>query len=156
MSSLVVYYSKTGNTKKVGDIIASILKADTEQLIDKKKRTGFLGYVLGGRDGLLKKGTEIETIKHDPKNYDIIAIGTPVWSWNIVPAIRSYLKQNPIKGKKVILFATMGSSGDKKSYEDIKKLIPENKFLAEITFTENELKEDITKDIDTKLKEALK
>jgi len=45
---LVVFYSRTGTTKKVGEALVDLLQCDNEELIDTKKRTGPLGaYSLG-------------------------------------------------------------------------------------------------------------
>ena len=55
MKTLVVLYSRTGTTKKVGEEIAAALKADVEEIIDTKKRSGPIGYVQAGRDAMKKK-----------------------------------------------------------------------------------------------------
>ena len=92
----MVYYSRTGNTEKIGNEIAKILKADTEQIIDKKDRSGSIGWVVAGKDGMGKKLTKIETVKKDPAKYDLVIVGTPVLV-NMTPAVRTYLRK--FKGK---------------------------------------------------------
>ena len=115
---LVVYYSRTGNTRKVGKMISKILKADSEEIIDKKNRSGILGWIFGGRDAMMKKGTEIE-YKKDPSKYNLVVIGTPIWVATVTPAIRTYLESNKIK--KVAFFCTYGGSSGK-SFDEMKKL----------------------------------
>ena len=56
---LVVYYSRTGSTRKVADYIAKQLSADMEMIIDMKKRSGAFGFVIGGMDALMRKETKI-------------------------------------------------------------------------------------------------
>lgn len=46
---MIVYYSRTGNTHKVAEDMASRLGAGTERLIDRKNRKGLLGYIKSGR-----------------------------------------------------------------------------------------------------------
>lgn len=44
MSNLVVFYSRSGLTKKVGLEIANKLNADYEEIIDQKKQKKFIGF----------------------------------------------------------------------------------------------------------------
>ena len=50
MKSLVVYYTRTGNTKFVAETIAAELGSDIEEVVDIKKREGTLGYMSASRD----------------------------------------------------------------------------------------------------------
>jgi flavodoxin len=47
MKTLIVYFSKSGTTKKLAEKLANIFKADIETLIDKKKRSGLIGWLTG-------------------------------------------------------------------------------------------------------------
>jgi flavodoxin len=117
MKSLVVYYSRTGLTKKIAALISHELNADMDEIIDKKKRSGPVGYMTGGRDAMKGVLTGI-TYARNPKDYDMIIIGGPVWAWTVTPAVRTYLDQNSdaLKVKKVAFFATQGSSGSDKKF----------------------------------------
>ena len=48
MKKLVVYYSRTGNTKVVAEKIANQLNADISEIIDRKNRKGRLVFLTGG------------------------------------------------------------------------------------------------------------
>jgi len=54
MRALVVYYSRTGHTKKVGDGIAKELQCDSEELIDTVNRSGPIGWLNSGRQAMRK------------------------------------------------------------------------------------------------------
>lgn len=61
MKALVVYYSRTGNTEKVGKALAKGLGADTEEIIDKKNRkTPLIGFIRSGYHALKEKERRIE------------------------------------------------------------------------------------------------
>lgn len=122
MKRLVVFYSRSGVTKKIAQKISKRLKADIEEIIDLKDRSGAIGYLKAGRDATLKKLTKIKSTKKSPKNYDIVIIGTPVWAWTISPAIRTYIETNKDDFKKVAFFCTMGGDGDKQSFQVMQKL----------------------------------
>lgn len=55
MRSLVVYYSRTGNTRYVAEKIATEFNADLEEIIDKKNRSGSLGYAISRLDATKDK-----------------------------------------------------------------------------------------------------
>ncbi|MFH1248895.1 MAG: NAD(P)H-dependent oxidoreductase [archaeon] len=85
MKTLVVYYSRTGTTKKVASEIASILKCGIEEIIDLKNRSGPIGWINAGRDGMKKILSDISRIKKNPADYDLVIIGTPIWGGNVSP-----------------------------------------------------------------------
>ena len=110
MKTLVTYYSRTGNTRKVGKQIAKNLKADVDEIIDIKNRRGIFGWLMAGRDASLKNLTEIEYEK-DISKFDLVVIGTPVWVGTMTPAIRTYLTDS--KFKKIAFFCTCGGQEGK-------------------------------------------
>ena len=110
MKTLVAYYSRTGNTKKIAEKIAEKLQAETDEIVDLKDRNGIVGWLGGGRDAFFKKSTKIET-KKNPKEYDMVIIGTPVWMGTATPAVKKYLKKYTFQ--KVAFFCTFG--GDQKN-----------------------------------------
>jgi len=101
MKSLVVYYSRTCTTKKVAQEITKALKSDIEEVIDIKNRKGHLGYLISGRDASMKRLTLIKPMQKDASKYDLVIIGTPVWAWDVTPAIRTYLVQTKITKKQL-------------------------------------------------------
>jgi flavodoxin len=121
MKTLIVYYSRTGTTKKAAEAIAKTLKAGIEEIVDMKKRSGWQNYLSSGRDALRKKLTEIRPIKNNPKNYDMIILGTPIWAGRMAPAVRTYISQNKKAFKRVAFFCTMGGSGDKSAFKDMQE-----------------------------------
>src|SRR3989339_377766 len=119
MKTLIVYYSRTGITKKVGENLSFWLKAKKEEVVDEKNRKGPIGYVIAGKDATNKKLTKISRQEWDPKEFNMIIIGTPVWAWTVTPAIRTYIEQykDVLKEKELAFFCTMGSNGDKQTFE---------------------------------------
>lgn len=122
MKSLVVFYSRTGTTKKAAEDISKTLKCDIEEIIDLKNRHGLWGYFISGKDAGLKKLTKIKETLKNPKDYDLIIIGTPVWAHNMAPAVRTYLSQNKELMKKVAFFCTFGCSGAHSAFKNMKNV----------------------------------
>jgi flavodoxin len=107
MKTLVAFYSKTGNTRKLAKKIADILNADLDEIIDKKSRKGVFGWLGGAGDAARKRLTGIE-FKNNPAEYDLVIIGTPVWANTMVPAVRTYINEH--KFENTALFCTYGGS----------------------------------------------
>ena len=72
--TLIVYYSRTGITKKLAEALHDVIDSDIEELIDIKDRSGAIGYLLAGKEATLKKLTTIKEPKLNPANYDILLI----------------------------------------------------------------------------------
>ena len=120
MKTLVVFYSRTGNTRMVAGEIAKQLKADTDEITDKADRSGAKGWILAGRDASRKSLADIES-KKDPAKYDLVIIGTPIWAFTVTPAIRTYFTKNK-ELSKVAFFLTSGGKGIEHTFKEMEKL----------------------------------
>jgi len=88
MKSIVIYYSQTGNTKKIANAIS-------------KGITNTVGTC------------DLVTIKQikpeDLENYDLVGIGSPVWCGGEPPNVRKFIESLPNQnGKHLFLFCTHG------------------------------------------------
>jgi flavodoxin len=122
MKPLVVYYSRTGTTAKAAGEIASRLGCDTEPIVDRRSRSGPAGYMLACRDVVREALTELEPTKLDPSQYDLVAIGTPVWVYRTSIPVKTYLINNKDHLGRVGFFATYGSSGFERTMDEMAAL----------------------------------
>ena len=65
MKALVVYYSRTGHTKKVGDELVKALPCDVEEIVDTANRSGPVGWLKSGRQAGAEL-TKLKPVKKDP------------------------------------------------------------------------------------------
>ncbi|MEE0902524.1 MAG: flavodoxin [Methanobrevibacter sp.] len=144
MKSLVVYYSRSNITKKLAENIANKINADIEEVIPKVNYQGKIGYARGGKDAITEKIVELEALKYDPQDYDLVYIGAPVWASKAANPIISYLKQNEGKFSEVKFFMTAGSSGFESSFEQMEKY--SKKPLKTLALTTKEVKKDLGED----------
>jgi flavodoxin len=135
MRSLVVFYSRTGNSKFVAEQVVSELSADTEEVVDLKNRRGWFGFIRAGYDATRGKETIIEKTQKAPKDYDLIVVGTPVWNSRLTPAIRTYLKENDLSQKRIALFSTNEGRGSEKTLAMMKSLIPYGDIVGTLGIT---------------------
>lgn len=123
MKTLIAYYSRTGITKKVAEVLAQKMGAEVEEIKDTVNRNGAKGFLISGRDAMKRKLTKLEPLKLDPAGYDLVVVGTPVWVGNVSAPVRTYLSENKDKFKKTAFFCTLGGSGDKKTFAEMEKII---------------------------------
>ena len=64
---LVVYYSRTGATRRLAEALAKALQADIEPIIDRKNCSGIFGYLRSVAELVQKHGAAVEPMKTDPK-----------------------------------------------------------------------------------------
>lgn len=118
---LVLYYSQTGNTKAVAEAIANKLGADIEEItmvnpydpdfqatIDRCKKDQEQGIL-----------PEIQPVKADIANYDVVFLGFPVWFGTYAPPVTTFLNSADFSGKKIVPFCTFGSGGLESSARDL-------------------------------------
>ncbi|HNV93849.1 MAG: flavodoxin [Candidatus Methanofastidiosum methylothiophilum] len=151
MKTLVVYYSRSGNTKKIAEEISKNLKCENEEIIDSKNRKGALGWIIAAIDAHSKKLTTIKGTTKDPAKYDLVVIGTPIWAALMAPAVRVYINENKGKFKNVAFFCTYGGSGDAKAFGEMEDYIGITP-ISKLTITTKELKANY----ETKLKNFTK
>jgi flavodoxin len=123
MKTLIIYYSRTGFTKKVAEVLQQKLNCDIEEIFDTTDRSGMKGYLLAGRDAMKQKLTTLKETKLSPTDYDLVVIGTPLWAFTMSTPIKTYLNQNKDKFKKVAFFLTSGSTPGTKTFTDMAKEI---------------------------------
>jgi multimeric flavodoxin WrbA len=111
MKSVIIYYSYTGNTKKIASILSEYLREKGEvQSIELRDLNENGRFFSQAAKAFKHKRAEIEPVNFDLKSYHVICIGTPVWAFAPTPAINTYLdKCFGIEGKEMILFTTYGS-----------------------------------------------
>jgi flavodoxin len=105
---LVVYYSRTGNTKLIASEVAAALGADVEELKDRKNRQGLVGWMNSGRDARRKRPADLEPVTHDPAAYDLVVLGGPVWAFTICSPTRTYALTHRDSFKRVAFMCTLG------------------------------------------------
>ena len=145
MKVLVVYYSLSGNTRKLGELIAQSLAGQAEvaveELTETKERKGFRGFLATSRDALTRRKSGIEPLKADVSSCEIVVIGTPVWAMTMASPVRTFLGEHANRFKEVAFFLTTGGAGVRKTFRDMEALCGKTP-LATLGISEKELKDD--------------
>lgn len=136
---LVVFYTRSGVTRKVADEIKKLLSCDIEEIEDQVDRKGVIGFIKSGAAARKGRSTPIAPPKNDASDYDTVIIGTPVWAGRVSCAVRAYIEANREKFKNVAFFATMGGSGDSGAFADMEALCKKSP-VAKLTVLSRKVK----------------
>ena len=129
--ALVLYYSQTGNTKAVAEAIAAKTGADTEEIVAVTPYDGDFDATIARCMKEREDGTlpEIEPIKANLEDYEIIYLGYPIWFGTYAPPMGAFIASADLAGKKIVPFCSFGSGGLDSSVRDLKAAQPEADIL---------------------------
>lgn len=129
---LVLYYSQTSNTKAVAEEIAKKLDADLEEIVAMNPYDGDFKATIERSAQEREQGItpEINPIKANIAEYDIIFLGFPVWFGTYAPPVATFLNEVDLSGKTIVPFCTFGSGGLETSMGDIAQAEPNAIILA--------------------------
>lgn len=119
---LVVYYSRTGNTRVLANDISRELHCDIEEISTTASYSGFWGIQRAFFHALFKRNPIIKRLNKNIDEYDLVIIGSPVWFNNIPGPIRSFLERYQNDFNSVAFFLSQqNSSSSKHSFESMRK-----------------------------------
>jgi flavodoxin len=132
---LIVYLSRTHNTKAIAEIIQQQVGGKLTALelqspypanyqatvaqVTKENETGYLPPLK----------TKIDSIG----KYDVIFIGFPTWGMQLPPPMKSFLHQYNLEGKTIIPFNTNAGYGIGSTFQTVRELCPKSKVLEGFT-----------------------
>jgi flavorubredoxin len=110
-NALVIYYSRSGNTRKAASAISQQLNCDIEEI---KSRVTygmrFFGFQRALAHAILKRKPRIEPLQKNLKDYDLIIVASPVWAGTMAAPVRTFFSKYKKSIKRVAFFLTQGGS----------------------------------------------
>ena len=127
---LVAYFSASGITRKVAEMIAEAADCDIYEITPK---VAYTKADLNWMDKKSRSSVEMTDKKIRPEladntidisGYDEIILGFPIW-WYVAPTIiNTFLEAYDFAGKKIVLFATSGGSGFGNTVQELQPSAP--------------------------------
>ena len=134
---LVAFFSASGTTKKVAEMIASAVDADLYEIMPKQP---YSKADLNWMDKKSRSSVEMSDKKFRPEisdidvsveRYDEIILGFPIW-WYVAPTIiNTFLESYDFSGKTIVLFATYGGSGFGNTVAELKGSVSDTTVIKE-------------------------
>lgn len=155
--ALVVYYSATGTTERVAQLIADAIGADLFEVEPAEPyTTADLNY--SDKNSRVSREHDDESLRDvalvsaevpDWDSYDTVFIGYPIWWGGAAWPMNGFVTANDFTGKTVIPFATAASSGMGDSGTDLAKLAGTGDWLDGQRFFSSTTADDIQNWLDT-------
>lgn len=124
--TLILYYSRTGNTKAACEALQKELGADIQEIKDLNSRDKGFGMIAGMVKTILGMQTDIEpeTVDFDP--YGTLIISAPIWASKFGLAMRTFVERSSFQDKRVVIFITADSFVEEKYQQQHTALIEES------------------------------
>ena len=134
---LIVYLSRTNNTKTIAEIIqrnvgGRLVALELEQPYPEDFMATVQQVVKENEAGYLPPlKTKIDSIE----KYDVVFVGFPPWGMKMPPPMKSFLHQYDLSDKTVIPFNTNAGYGVGSGFQTVKGLCPDSKVLEGFSIT---------------------
>ncbi len=135
--TLVAYFSASGVTEKKANRLAQKLGADIFKIEPEvpytKADLNWMNKSSRSSVEMADKSSRpaIANMAGDLSEYDVIYLGFPIW-WYVAPTIvNTYLESGDFSGKKIVLFATAGSSGFGETVNGLKVSVSDTTEIVE-------------------------
>lgn len=128
---LIVYLSRTNNTKVIAEMIQQNVGGKLVALeLDKPYPENYRQTV----EQVVKENETnylppLKTTIDSIEKYDLVFIGFPTWDMKMPPPVKSFLKQYNLKGKTIVPFNTNAGYGVGSGFQTVKELCPDSKML---------------------------
>lgn len=136
MKKLIAYFSAGGVTRRAAEELAAVTGAD---LFEIRPAEPYSSADLDWRNKESRSSREMKDPssrpaiaegKLDLSGYDTIYIGYPIW-WGVAPRpVNTFIEENDLSGKKLVIFATSGGSGIDYALRDMRKTYPDLDFVS--------------------------
>lgn len=121
--TLILYYSQTGVTQQVAQLLQQELGADIARIEAVEPYDGDYRATIerSRRERQEKILPEIKPLKVNVKDYDVIFLGYPIWFGTYALPVKTFVKYHSLAGKTTVPFCTFGSGGLNSSSADLAK-----------------------------------
>ena len=141
MSTLIVYYSLSGNTRTVATALAKQLGADIEEISCPRYTTGFWGFLKAAGDSWKGRLPAIRPLLLDPSRYGLVIVAGPIWAFHPSTPLRAFLQQYAGELRDVAFVLTHGGSAGEQSLRQMEQLVGKPP-VARLTIREADIKSE--------------
>ena len=127
MSSGIIFYSRSNNTRTGAEYIADKMGSELIELIEAKGRKGLTGFIKSGYQAVSGKTSQL---MGDPwkkaEKHSLIYLMTPIWGGKTTPAMNGFLNKADFMGKDVTVItfqADEKGAASEDVYNNIRQIV---------------------------------
>jgi flavodoxin len=143
-SILIVYYSRSGTTRRIAQQLAEELDADLLAIEDPRPRSGILGFMRSAIEAMRGAPATIEPVDVNLSGRELVLLGTPVWSGHVSSPMRRFLIDHGNEIENTGFFCTMGRHGADETFRDMREIMGKQA-VAKCAITQEEIENGTAK-----------
>ena len=126
MNYKVVFFTRTGTSKRVAEKIANKLSCDKIEITDNMNWKGIFGFIKGGYYSSKGKAVEIK-IHGNIGSEDQLIVVTPLWAGGAVPAVKAFLKNTSINKVHLVVTSNGSNIKDPSGFKSVTDIVRSKK-----------------------------
>ncbi|MGL4942780.1 MAG: flavodoxin [Thermoguttaceae bacterium] len=136
---LTLYFSHSGNTRRVAERIQQAVGGDIAEIKTREPYPADYNTVVVQAKRELAESFKppLRDTIENVGDYDLLILGSPVWWYTIAPPVMTFLAENDLANKSIAPFVTHAGGGASNSFADVKKLSPKSNVLTGIAFRDD-------------------
>ena len=129
---LVVYFSHSGNTRKIANLIHQEVGGIIHEIQPEVPYPNSYNAVVDQAEKEIQAGYKpaLQSTLDHIESYDTIFVGSPNWWSTIAPPVATFLSEYDLSGKTIVPFCTHGGGGLGRIGKDVAKLCPRSTILS--------------------------
>lgn len=125
MNRKVVYFTRSGTSRKIAEKIALKLDCPLVQITDSKNWDGIFGYIRAGFYASRNKTVAI-TVDAKIEETDELIVVSPLWAGNLAPAVNSFIKTAGSDRIHLVVVSLGSTIRDRSAYKSVSDVIAKN------------------------------
>lgn len=122
--NLILYYSQSGNTQTMVNLISQVIDCDTCQIEPLTPYSTNYETMLKEVRLQQEQNQDVayKPVDIDLDAYDTILVGTPNWSGSLALPLRTFIKEHDFTNKKILPFLSHAGTGKEDIETELKEI----------------------------------
>lgn len=120
---LVVFYSYTGTSRRLVQLLCSQLDWPSGEIVEERARSGASGTLRCVADSLLRRQPRIRYQGPDPRGFGTVVLVSPIWAYRLASPMRSFVADRRDDLQQIAVVSVMGGSGAPNAVAEIGHLL---------------------------------
>jgi len=121
--TLIVFYSNTGTSRRVADLLSSKFQWPRGEIGETRSRAGTAGMLRCVMDSLLRRHPAIRYEGPNLRDFETVILIAPIWLYRLAGPMRSFVRDHAVGLKRVGVISVMGGQGATNAFAEIDQIL---------------------------------